>query len=305
MRERRGTNAVSVTVLALLFLMVGVVIAVCTVLAGWEAPAVKTALLLYAFIVGPLFLAGAVSSSRKSLRHRSFRGTPPAHLEGRRIKPRLRLMSCGAGVVGLLAAFAAFVGIIALTGADYLPDGLATILFCFMPFVAYCLTILVSKWALVRLGWMTREEASGILSGSRRLPESWLEPVDEGKPAKPDLRSISRRTYLTALVAMLVAAGSIVALSRSGSVPGGLVVEWLLVYGIAAATYFVVVSALKRRYVRLGIISWDEVEFFPSWSRRWPEAWLEPIDKGVAVGHAEQTSETMPESETGIVEDRK
>jgi len=181
MRERRRTNAVSIGLSALLFSIMGCLIGVGSILAGFEPAMVKTGLVIYAFIAGPIFLAGAVE-----------RLTDLSDQENLRAKLH----------------------------------------------------------------------------------------VDLGrKCVKPHVGSIGRRTYLAALLAMFVAAGAVATLIRNGLIPGGPIVKWLVVYGAAAAAYFVVVSALKRRYVRLGVLSPDEAESFPSWSRRWTEPGLEPADR--------------------------
>jgi hypothetical protein len=268
----------------------GGVIAVCSVLAGMDATLIKTGLIMYAFMAGPIFLASAIGSSGDLGRHRSFRGTPPSYMEGKRVKPRLRLIRQGVGAVALLAAFGAVAASIALGCSQRVPDGLLAVLFCGIPVAAYILTVLVSQWGFVRLGWMTAEEASAFFPGSGRLPDSWLEEVKEGKPVTRNQRSMVCGTYLAALIAMLVAAGVVVILIRSGLIPGGPIVKWLLVYGAAAAAYFMVVFTLKRRYVRLGAMSREEAESFPSWRRRWPESRLEPIDKDVVAKDREQVS---------------
>ena len=298
MRERRGVKAVSTGLSALLFSIMGGVIAVCSVLAGLEPAMVRTGLVIYAFIAGPIFLVGAISRFFEPSKHRSFRATL-SYMEGKRVKPRLQLISCITGVLALSTALGAFIGTIALGCTQRAPGGLLTILLFGSPLAAYFLTVFVSKWVFVRLGWMTVEEASGFLSGSRRPPDSWLESVDEGKPATRDPRSIVRRTYLAALVAMLVVAGALVLLLQNRPLPGGLIVKGLLVYGAAAAAYFGVVFALKRRCVRLGVMSREQAEFFPSWSRRWPESWLEPANKAAAKDADKMPAKT-PESETRV-----
>ncbi len=302
MGGRRGTNAVSLALSALLFLVMGGVIVVCSMLAGMEAALVKTGLILYAFIAGPIFLASALSSSMEPPKHRSFRATPPAHMEGKRVKPRLQLIKQGVGAIALLAAFGAVVASIALGCSRRVPDGLLAMLFCGIPVAAYVLIMLMSKWVFVRLGWMTEEEASAFFPGSGRLPDSWLESENEGKPSTRNLNPLVRRTYLAAFVAMLLAAGLAVILVRNGLVPGGAIAKWLLVYGAATAAYFTVVFALKRRYVRIGVMSREQAAFFPSWSGRWSGFRREPVEKDVPRRSEEQNSAKTQESETSVAE---
>ncbi len=294
MRERRGTGAVSITLSTLLFLIVGGVIAVCSMLAGMETSLVATNLIIYAFIAGPIFLAGALSHFEPS-KHRSFRATL-SYMEGKRIKPRLQLIRCIISMLALSAMLSAVFGTFALACTERVPERLFFILLCGSAVAAYFLTIVVSKWFFVWRGWMTPDEARVILSRLDRLPDSCLEPAAEGKPATRDV--VVRRTYLAALVAMLVAAAAVIAFSRSRLLPGGAIVKWLLLFGAAASAYFVVVFALKRLYVQLGIVSREEARLFPSWSCQCPKHRLESTDNDDAAKSADQMSEKTPERET-------
>lgn len=128
------------------------------------------------------------------------------------------------------------------------------------------------------------------------------EPHIKGERVGPHRWSVGRWTCLAALLAMFGAAGAVMILSRIGFVPGGPIVAWFLSLGAAVAVYFIVVYALKRLFVQLGVVSHEEAESFTSWSRRWPESWLERADKDNVEGDADRMSGKAAESETHVGE---
>ena len=285
MGQRRGNGAVSIGLSALLFLMMGCVIAVGSMLAGFEASDVKGALAFYALMAVPLFLA-SMPSSLESSDHRSFRDTH-SHMQGKRVKPRLQLIRGVTTLLALSAGLGTFFGTVALGCSERVPGGLLTVLLFGVPTAAYFLTRAVLKWFFVWRGWMTTEEARDLTTRSDRLPDSCLEPVDDGKPASRDL--IVRRIYLAALAAMFVAAAAVLIVSRHGLVPGGAIVKWILVFGTAASAYFVVVSALKQFYIWRGLVSREEAASFPSWSHQRPEFPLDSTDTNDVAKASDQT----------------
>jgi hypothetical protein len=185
MRLRNDRNAVSITTALVAFLLVGCMIAAYALWAGCEAVEVKGGLIVYACIAGPLFLAAAHSTFGPSAKHRSFRTTPPAYMEGRRVKRRLGVIYWASIILALgagsLAAVSVFLLLQGMGGGG--PFGLLAEALILLGFVtAVYLVLFFSKALFVRLDWMTPEEAKSFpLRKGEWWPESWLEPVDEGE----------------------------------------------------------------------------------------------------------------------------
>ena len=116
--------------------------------------------------------------------HRSFRLTPPAYMEGRRVKPRLKWLvyggSCLSVAVMLLAYAAAVYFVFPLDGPAFGRIGgmVGPIAVLLIALVSYFLTMIGFRWLAVRLGWMTPNESKGFfLTEHSRWPEAWLEPL--------------------------------------------------------------------------------------------------------------------------------
>ena len=130
-------------------------------------------------------------------RHRSFRLTPPVGMEGKRVKPRLRIFAWVEMVVVLTVLFSAAAAVMFI-GLPYSGCGQFSarqefaLEFAF--FVTLLISVLLGRVMLlvlaVRVGWISSEEAWARWTDSRSWPEEWLEPIDEensDRPIEPDL----------------------------------------------------------------------------------------------------------------------
>jgi hypothetical protein len=195
MQGRRRQNAVSARVVAVAFVLLGPAIAVAALLAEAEPYVLAFAVIAYVCIAGPIFLAAASTSGSPQEKHRSFRVTPPWHMEGKRVKRRLLWSAYLGYLAGGLGALAVMVltvlGIARLKPAEAGVPGdriWESLLIMGLPLGAYCLALLAARGVFVRLGWMTREEAQPFpfRMQTHRWPDSWLEPLDERESPERD-----------------------------------------------------------------------------------------------------------------------
>ena len=182
MRLRGNNNAVSVGCSAAAFAAAGCAIAVWGILAEFEAAALKFVMIAYLFMAVPLFLA-SLSGGTSRPEHKSFRGTPPAYMEGRHVKRRLRLIASASAFLSFAVLTLTFCGQIwALSRFGYNPDRpwLLWLVFMTGPLAAAFLASTTFRFLSVKCGWLTPEEARSWRDRPKRgWPETWLEPGDK------------------------------------------------------------------------------------------------------------------------------
>lgn len=183
MRLRSQNNAASAIVAVVGFVLLGLVIAIGGLAAGFEPCVLWAGLAAYAFIAVPLLIA-AFCGEMTSGKNRSFRPTPPAYMVGKRVKPRLWRLATAGGLLAAPPAFGVWVGMIwAIARFPFLfPHDWLTITLSFViPVVVYYLTLCAFVKGFVSLGWMTRKEGGELLAKGHSWPEAWLEPISEDK----------------------------------------------------------------------------------------------------------------------------
>lgn len=220
MPGRRGQDAVSARALAVAFVLLGPAIAIAALLAEVEPYVLAFVLIAYVCIAGPIFLAAASTSGSALGKHRSFRITPPSHMEGKRVKRRLLWSAYLGYVAGGLVALAVMVLTVLRIGhlkpaeAGVPGDRLwESLLIMGLPLGAYCVALLAAKAVFVRLGWMTRQEAQPFpfRMQTHRWPDSWLEPLDETEsPERDDPEERAAGPTILSVVTMLLSAFSLV-----------------------------------------------------------------------------------------------
>lgn len=187
MRLRGNNNAASVACAVVAFVLVGCAIAVGGILADFEAAVLKFGIVAYLFLAGPLFFA-LLSGGMTSSNQKSFRLTPPAYMEGKRVRPRLLLFGYARSLSGLAVLVLAYFGQIwamCRFGVQPASPPWQVVVFMTIPWAAAYVTWIAFTSFSVKLGWLTPEEARTI--HFRRWPESWLEPADEQDgPAQPE-----------------------------------------------------------------------------------------------------------------------
>lgn len=117
-------------------------------------------------------------------KHKSFHLTSPPYMHGRRVKPRLRVISylsciCSLVLV-LLSAVAVILFVAAPVGAPLRNSVWGSLLFFGVPFLIVNLVFLAIKVFCRRYGLMTQEEARDFPFRGH-WPESWLEPIEGGE----------------------------------------------------------------------------------------------------------------------------
>jgi len=182
MRLRRNDNAVSAACAIVAFLLMGCALAVFWLVAGFEVSVLKFVLIAYVCLAAPFLLLTPFAGLTGEVKHRSFRATPPAYMEGKRVKRRLFWLHTTCGMIAVIAAFGAWVcyaWAVVYSTWFWAPDPWLIVMFFGIPMLAFYAALFVSAVAAVWLGWATRREACELLRLGRRWPTSWLEPRDE------------------------------------------------------------------------------------------------------------------------------
>ena len=161
MRFRANNNAASAGCSIVAFLVGGCGVAAVGVLAGFEAYVLKAGVIAYLFMAVPLFLA-SLFAGLTGPGHKSSRGTPPASMEGKRVKRRLLRLWRIASLSSMGALLLTFFGELwALHRFGYRPDraGLVLLVVVVGPLAACGMTWAAFKFLFVKFGWLTPEEA--------------------------------------------------------------------------------------------------------------------------------------------------
>ena len=113
--------------------------------------------------------------------HRSFRLSQPEYMRGRRVKPRLRLLTYFASLLAVGVALLSGFGVLLLLALPVAAQVRSSVFGFFLVLVVSAtmarLTYFVVKKAYIRFGLMTSREAD-CLPIRERWPDCWLESAE-------------------------------------------------------------------------------------------------------------------------------
>jgi hypothetical protein len=188
MQLREKNNAAPFAFMVVAFVVVGGLITIYGVVAGFESYVLKFGLIAYLLIAGPLFLASLLALVTTS-RHKSFWPTPQrSYQDGKRVKPRVRrvamLFSFALLLLGLGSIVLCFVVVVFLKHEKanvprFVSTGILLLFFYGIPIALQVAGRILLTKLFVRLGWLTPAEARDFAWIVHGYPPSCLEPFEE------------------------------------------------------------------------------------------------------------------------------